>query len=106
MDDHISRKAVELRINEFIMNKSYTEEMLREEIHNLPSVEQTLYGYDIADLVFIVAIMRKERISPTELRAILYDVERMSRIVITDITNQARREFERQMRTDMPMGDM
>ena len=39
MDDNISRKAVELRINEFFTNETYTEEMLRDEIHNLPSVD-------------------------------------------------------------------
>lgn len=73
---------------------------------NKQSAEPTLYGYDIADLAFIAALLQKERISPTELRAILYDVERMSRIVIKDITNTMQREIERQMRTDMPMGDM
>ena len=61
------------------------------------SVEQTLYGYDVADLAFITALMQKEHISPTELRAILYDVERMVRIVIADITNKMQQEFEQQM---------
>lgn len=61
-----------------------------------PTEEHTLYGYDIADIAFIAALMQKERISPTELRAILYDVERMSRIVIDDITNTMQREIERQ----------
>lgn len=60
--------------------------------------KQTLYGYDIADLAFIAAILQKERISPTELRAILYDVERMSRIVIADITDTMQKEIERQMK--------
>ena len=35
--DCISRQAVELRINEFLTNETYTEGMLREDIHNLPS---------------------------------------------------------------------
>ena len=39
MDDNINRQAVELRINEFLTNETYTEEMLRDEIHNLPSVD-------------------------------------------------------------------
>ena len=35
--DLISRQAVELRINEFLKNETYTEGMLRDDIHNLPS---------------------------------------------------------------------
>jgi hypothetical protein len=39
MNDSISRRAVELRINEFFTNETYTEEMLRNDIHNLPSAQ-------------------------------------------------------------------
>lgn len=53
--------------------------------------EPSLYGYSIENLAFIAAILQEEHISPTELRAILYDVERMSRIVIKNITDTARR---------------
>lgn len=60
--------------------------------------EPSLYGYSIENLAFIAAILQQEHISPTELKAILYDVERMSRIVIKDITDTARREIERQMK--------
>lgn len=49
--------------------------------------EPTLYGYSIDNLAFLAAIVQKEHISPTELTAILHDVERMARIVIDDITN-------------------
>lgn len=35
--DCISRQAVELRINKFLTNETYTEGMLIEDIHNLPS---------------------------------------------------------------------
>ena len=39
MSDLISRQSVELRINEFFTNETYTEGMLRDDIHNLPSAE-------------------------------------------------------------------
>ena len=40
MSDLISRQAVELRINEFLTNETYTEGMLRDDIHNLPSAQK------------------------------------------------------------------
>ena len=40
MSDLISRQAVELRIHEFLTNETYTEGMLRDDIHNLPSAQK------------------------------------------------------------------
>ena len=43
--DTISRQAVELRITEFFTNETYTEGMLRNDIHNLPSAQQKKLKY-------------------------------------------------------------
>lgn len=56
MNDLISRQAVELMINEFFTNETYTEGLLRGDILNLPSAqpepEKYEYHYDHTDCIW------------------------------------------------------
>lgn len=59
----------------------------REYIKKLPSIEPTLYGYNIEHLAFVATLLQKENIPPEELKIMLTNIERIVQFVIDDITD-------------------
>ena len=59
-------------------------------LDELPSVQPTLYGYNIEHLVLIAKLLEKENLSPEEVSDALYDIGRIIAIV--------KKEFEETMK--------
>lgn len=53
-------------------------------IDDAPSIE-TIYGYHFNELAFIASILAKEGVAPSELTRIIWDADRITRILCKEI---------------------
>lgn len=88
MDDLISRQAaIDLLLDKGMITASiYLERM--------PSVQQTLCGYNIEHLVAIAMILQKENLPPERVTEILSDVGRIVEITCNEFEESLRNAME------------
>ncbi len=74
------------------------------ELANLPSVQPTLYGYDVQHLAIIANILERESLSPENVGEILRDASRIYNIVrdeaVKDFNEAVRNCMEKAVKND------
>lgn len=84
MDDLISRQAAIDAVWDGINMDIYTREV-KEILENLPTVEPTLYGYEIKHLAYIATVMQKEGVTAEYAVRTFDDIERVMKMLIEEI---------------------
>ena len=116
MEDLISRQqaiesmasAIWLYPNELHKNLNVyenAEKLARYGLERVPSIEPTLYGYDLNHLAFIANVMRKEGITPEETIEIFRDVERTVKMVLDEVRESQERYIQSIMGGDQDATD-
>ena len=108
MNDFISRQAAidamcsacgyDCDISEFQYNAPQDEQVILCPEHyaltQLPSVQQTLYGYDIEHLKLIANVLQKENLPPERVADALMDIGRIVAIVRDEFEETLRKAVE------------
>ena len=95
--DAISRQAAIDAISSMFAPTPTQEDMVEdclEIIENLPSVQQTLYGYNIEHLELIARVLQKEDLPPERIVEALTDIGRIVAIVVDEFEETLRRAVE------------
>ena len=96
--DLIDRQAVDKIINDLLENDNLqVSPSVWHGLHmikQLPSVQPTLYGYNIEHLELIARVLRKEGLPPERIAVVLTDIGRIVAMVIDEI-EEAFESFER-----------
>lgn len=71
----------------------YADKMMSR-INALPSVQPTLYGYDIEHLILIADVLRKENLPPERVANALTDIGRIVSIVSDEFEESLRKAVE------------
>ena len=99
MSDLIDRQAAIDAITEIddgINMDIYTNEV-RELLREVPSVQPTLYGYNIEHLVLIARVLQKENLPPERVVEVLTDIGRIVAIVKDEFEEALRKAVEQCM---------
>ena len=104
-EDAVSRRAVVSRIADLIVlelkgNTPTWNEVYRA-VEELPSVQPTIYGYNVEHLVLIANTMKEKGISPEEAIDLFNDVSEIVGLVIDEMTRISEKALERAMGNDV-----
>lgn len=97
-EDCVSRKSV-IRL----LHSGYHSRSMIEEVEELPSAHQTLYGYDIEHLKLIANVLQKENLPPERVAEALMDIGRIVAIVTDEFEETLRKSVEQCM--DFAVGE-
>jgi len=68
-----------------------------EALKELPSVQPTLYGYDVDYLVIIAEILRREKMYPEKVMEVLTDVSRIVALIYDEFEESLKKAVEQCM---------
>ena len=97
-DDCISRTqaidALDKRFDKIPMGQTTEILMLRKDLRELPSIQPTLYGYNIGHLELIARVLQKENLPPERVAEALIDIGRIVAIVRDEFEETLRKAVE------------